>query len=107
MNPYSGFRDKAHEESARLLVNVKGNIQNSLLARGLPINHFYAFMKDQGIKSVRLRRLRKYSPKGNLNEEIRQTEQLVVISLAAVYMGISLEDTLTKILTVEQHKMRQ
>lgn len=107
MNPYTGFRDKAAEDSIRILSNVRRNIESSCLSRGLKVEHFYEWIKDQGVPQVNISRLRRYPPKGNINRKIEDTDHLIVISLAAVYMGITIEETMTKVLTPEQHKLRR
>lgn len=102
MNPYTGFKDQAYAESTRILANVRQNIDNSILARGLTEKKFYAWMKEQGVKEVHLDRLKKYPTKGHTS-----SDHLSVICLSAVFMGLSAEEVMSKVLTPEQHRLRQ
>lgn len=101
MNPYTGFRDQAYAESTRILGNVRQNIENSISARGLTEKHFYAWMKEQGVKEVHMDRLKKYPTKGHTS-----SDHLSVLCLCATYMGLSVEEALFKVLTPEQHRLR-
>ena len=102
MNTYSGFRDKAYSDSSRILANVRENILNSLYARKLKQKNFYEWMKQQGVTEVRLDRIKKYPKDGET-----QTDHLSVICLCATYMNISAEEAMFKVLTPEQHRLRQ